>query len=79
MYSLLLVFPHSIRGSLHITHTCICIGLWPPVNDSCHSQHGIRALGFAPARRNFVRFLAAEDHPDVAIFPHRITAALRDS
>jgi hypothetical protein len=33
--SLLFLFPHSIRGSLHITHTCTCIGLWPPVNGSC--------------------------------------------
>jgi hypothetical protein len=31
MYSLLLVFPRSIRGSLHIAHTCTCIGLWPPL------------------------------------------------
>jgi hypothetical protein len=34
MYSLLSLFSRSIRGSLHITHTCTCIGLWPPVNDS---------------------------------------------
>jgi hypothetical protein len=39
MYSLPFVFPSSIRGSLYITHTCTCIGLWPPVNDSCHSQY----------------------------------------
>jgi hypothetical protein len=35
MYSLSLVFPRSISDSLHITHTCTCIGLWLPVNDSC--------------------------------------------
>jgi hypothetical protein len=35
MYSLPLVFPRSTRGSLHITHTCTCIGLCPPMNDSC--------------------------------------------
>jgi hypothetical protein len=61
MYSLLFLFPHSIRGSLHITLTCTCIGLWPPVNHSCHSQHGIRALGSASLSRcNSV--LAADDH-----------------
>jgi hypothetical protein len=26
MYSLVFLFLHSIRGSLHITHTCTCIG-----------------------------------------------------
>jgi hypothetical protein len=30
MYSLVFLFPHSIRGSLHIVHICICIGLCLP-------------------------------------------------
>jgi hypothetical protein len=50
MYSLLLVFPRSIRGSLHIAHTCTCIGLWPPVNDSC---------SFPNTCNIFLNFLAA--------------------
>jgi hypothetical protein len=36
-----------------------------------HSQHGIRALGLAPARCNSVRFLAAEDHLGAAVSLHR--------
>jgi hypothetical protein len=34
MYCLVFLFLCSIRASLHIAHTCICVGLWPPVNDS---------------------------------------------
>jgi hypothetical protein len=59
MYSLLLVFPRSIRGSLHITHTCTCIGLWPPVNVSCsfHFLTWYQSARFSSrtARRNSVQ------------------------
>jgi hypothetical protein len=54
MYSLILVFPRSIRGSLHITYTCICIGLWPPVNDNRSFPTWYHSTRLAPARCNSV-------------------------
>jgi hypothetical protein len=53
MYSLVFLFSHSIRGFLHIVHTCTCIGLCPPVNDSCSFPNNtLRRASMAPRRQD---------------------------
>jgi hypothetical protein len=49
MYSLFFLFLRSIRGSLYIALKCICIGLWPSMNDSCSF---LKPLMLIPGRKS---------------------------
>jgi hypothetical protein len=69
MYSLLLVFLRSIRDSLYIIHTYICIGLWPSVNVSCSFPTWYQSSRFSSTRRNSVRFLTAGVHSGAVVSP----------
>jgi hypothetical protein len=53
MYSLVFLFPSSMRGSWHITHTCTCIGICPATNDSCSCLTCIRAQARVPRTLQF--------------------------
>jgi hypothetical protein len=46
MYSLLLLFSHSIKGSLYITTPVYVLAFGPPVNNSCSFLTQISACFF---------------------------------